>query len=116
MLYVYDSFCFRAVHEIGDDFLQASGTGTAENARRMVREYFADLRDLLEAQEAAAISVVESHVRDRIGQLRQQQEDMATLTSQVKQKGLSKKNQRERAPNGLPKSIGVDARRPKNWN
>ena len=54
--------------------------GTAESARSCVRAYFADLHETLCRQEEMALSVVDAHVRER---LRQQQEDMAILLSQV---------------------------------
>ncbi|XP_060765027.1 E3 ubiquitin-protein ligase TRIM23 isoform X2 [Neoarius graeffei] len=57
--------------------------GTAENARSCVRAYFADLHDTLCRQEEMALSVVDAHVRERLIWLRQQQEDMTILLSQV---------------------------------
>ena len=57
--------------------------GTAEMARRRVRGYFQQLRDQLCAQEVAALTVVDTHVRDRMCSIRQQEEDMASVLSQV---------------------------------
>ena len=57
--------------------------GTAEAARRRVRSYFQQLRDQLCVQEVAALTVVDTHVRERMCSVRQQEEDMATVLSQV---------------------------------
>ncbi|XP_061763778.1 E3 ubiquitin-protein ligase TRIM23 isoform X2 [Nerophis ophidion] len=57
--------------------------GTAESARSCVRAYFADLHETLCRQEEMALSVVDAHVRERLMWLRQQQEDMTILLSQV---------------------------------
>ncbi|KAJ8339408.1 hypothetical protein SKAU_G00361940 [Synaphobranchus kaupii] len=57
--------------------------GTAESARSCVRAYFADLHETLCRQEEMALSVVDAHVRERLIWLRQQQEDMTILLSQV---------------------------------
>ncbi|CAB1352173.1 unnamed protein product [Coregonus sp. 'balchen'] len=57
--------------------------GTAESARSCVRAYFADLHETLCRQEEMALSVVDAHVRERLIWLRQQQEDMTVLLSQV---------------------------------
>lgn len=66
-----NSLCF---HEV---------PGTAESARSCVRAYFADLHETLCRQEEMALSVVDAHVRERLIWLRQQQEDMTILLSQV---------------------------------
>ena len=57
--------------------------GTAESARSCVRAYFVDLHETLCRQEEMALSVVDAHVRERLIWLRQQQEDMTILLSQV---------------------------------
>jgi len=57
--------------------------GTAEAARRRVRLYFQQLRDQLCVQEVAALTVVDTHVRERMCSVRQQEEDMTTVLSQV---------------------------------
>jgi len=57
--------------------------GTAERARRRVRSYFQSLRDQLCVQEVAALTVVDTHVRERVCSIRQQEEDIATILSQV---------------------------------
>ena len=58
-------------------------TGTAEEARRRVRAYFDDLRETVNRQEEAGLAVVDNHVMEKLLSLRQQQEDMAVLISQV---------------------------------
>ncbi|XP_066916364.1 E3 ubiquitin-protein ligase TRIM23-like [Clytia hemisphaerica] len=57
--------------------------GTAEKARLSVRQYFDDLRDTIQQQESEALSVINLYVREKLHSLRQQQEDMAVLISQV---------------------------------
>lgn len=57
--------------------------GTAEQARSSVRQYFNDLRDTIHQQEAEALFVINTHVREKLHSLRQQQEDMAVLITQV---------------------------------
>ena len=57
--------------------------GTAEQARLSVRQYFNDLRDTIHQQEAEALSIINTYVREKLHSLRQQQEDMAVLISQV---------------------------------
>uniref|UniRef100_A0A5F8GN88 RING-type E3 ubiquitin transferase n=1 Tax=Monodelphis domestica TaxID=13616 RepID=A0A5F8GN88_MONDO len=57
--------------------------GTAESARSCVRAYFSDLHETLCRQEEMALSVVDAHVREKLIWLRQQQEDMTILLSQV---------------------------------
>jgi len=65
--------------EDGDE----SSQGTAHVARRRVRAYFQQLRDQLCVQEVAALTLVDTHIRERMCSIRQQQEDMATVLSQV---------------------------------
>ena len=57
--------------------------GSAVTAKRLVATHFAELREHLAVQEATALSIVEGHARERLALLRQQQEDLATVTSQV---------------------------------
>lgn len=57
--------------------------GTAEDARSKVRAYFDDLRETVNRQEEAGLAVVNNYVREKLLSLRQQQEDMAVLMSQV---------------------------------
>ena len=57
--------------------------GSADEARGRVRQYFADLQETLKRQEMTALTVVDTHVRERLCMLKQQQEDMAVLLSQV---------------------------------
>jgi len=66
-----------------DDDGQDERLGTAAMARRRVRGYFQQLRDQLCVQEVAALTVVDTHVRERMCSIRQQEEDMATILSQV---------------------------------
>ncbi|XP_035699322.1 E3 ubiquitin-protein ligase TRIM23-like [Branchiostoma floridae] len=57
--------------------------GTAEEARVRVRRYFQELHETLHRQENVALSVVDTHVREKLCSLKQQQEDMAVVVSQV---------------------------------
>ncbi|XP_069174925.1 uncharacterized protein [Procambarus clarkii] len=57
--------------------------GTAAEARARVSQYFAQLRDQLNRQETQAMTVLDAHVRERLCSIRQQQEDMTTLLSQM---------------------------------
>jgi len=57
--------------------------GTAEAARQRVRSYFANLRETLERQEVAALTVIDTHVRERLCSLKQQQEDLMVVQSQM---------------------------------
>ncbi|XP_070564281.1 E3 ubiquitin-protein ligase TRIM23-like [Ptychodera flava] len=57
--------------------------GTAELARTRVRVYFNELHESLYRQEEVAISVVDSHAREKLRILRQQQEDLAIVLSQT---------------------------------
>ncbi|XP_049720359.1 E3 ubiquitin-protein ligase TRIM23 isoform X2 [Elephas maximus indicus] len=74
-----DNYNYRV--KDGDVFNQVPGT--AENARSCVRAYFSDLHETLCRQEEMALSVVDAHVREKLIWLRQQQEDMTILLSQV---------------------------------
>ena len=57
--------------------------GSAEDARNKVCAYFDDLRETVSRQEEAGLAVVNNYVREKLLSLRQQQEDMAVLLSQV---------------------------------
>lgn len=57
--------------------------GTAEHARLKIKQYFHDLRENLNRQEIAALAAVDTHIREKLCMLRQQQEDMAILLSQI---------------------------------
>ena len=59
------------------------GRGTADQAKGRVRAYFQALRDTLNGQEMAALSVVDAHVRERLCSIRQQEEDNESVMSQV---------------------------------
>ncbi|KAJ9579625.1 hypothetical protein L9F63_004704 [Diploptera punctata] len=77
----------ETVHKIGKTLpgLEGSGTegGTADLARARVQTYFQQLRETLQMQEAAAMTAVDTHIRERLCSLRQLQEDLATSLSQV---------------------------------
>ena len=62
---------------------EGNGTSTAEDARYSVRQYFRQLRDQLAQQECQAMTALEAHIRERLCSIRQQQEDLSTLLSQV---------------------------------
>ncbi|KAK2191896.1 hypothetical protein NP493_43g05060 [Ridgeia piscesae] len=57
--------------------------GTAEKVRVRVTQYFAELREMLKRQEMSALTVVDTHIRERLCMLKQQQEDMGVLLSQI---------------------------------
>jgi hypothetical protein len=57
--------------------------GTADLARARVQAYFQQLRETLQLQEAAAMTAVDTHIRERLCSLRQLQEDLSTSLSQV---------------------------------
>merc|ERR1711936_772430 len=71
----------RVEEMVGDN--DENQLGTAEGARRRVRAYFQQLRDQLCVQEVAALTVVDTHIRERMCSIRQQEEDIATVLSQV---------------------------------
>lgn len=57
--------------------------GTADIARALVQTYFQQLLETLQLQEAAAMTAVDTYIRERLCSLRQLQEDLATSLSQV---------------------------------
>ncbi|KAL7640019.1 UNVERIFIED_CONTAM: hypothetical protein RMT77_009433 [Armadillidium vulgare] len=57
--------------------------GTAEEAKSKVRTYFNQLREALQEQENVALRVLDTHIRERICSIRQHQEDIASLLSQM---------------------------------
>ena len=57
--------------------------GTAEMSRLKIKQYFHDLREQLNRQEIAALAAVDTDIREKLCMLRQQQEDMAILLSQI---------------------------------
>ncbi|XP_065657634.1 E3 ubiquitin-protein ligase TRIM23 [Hydra vulgaris] len=65
------------------EVIQIPVIGNAEIARLRIREYFNELRDTIRQQENEALSVVNSYVRENLCSIRQQQEDMAVLISQI---------------------------------
>jgi hypothetical protein len=57
--------------------------GTIEGARARVQMHFEQLRATLDLQQAAAMTALDAHVRERLCSLRQLQEDLTTSMSQV---------------------------------
>ncbi|XP_030852524.1 E3 ubiquitin-protein ligase TRIM23 [Strongylocentrotus purpuratus] len=57
--------------------------GMAEMARAKVRTYFAELHETLQRQEEVAASVLDTHIRERLHLLRQQQEHFAFMNSSI---------------------------------
>ncbi|XP_063962539.1 E3 ubiquitin-protein ligase TRIM23-like [Lytechinus pictus] len=57
--------------------------GTAEMARAKVRTYFCELHETLQRQEEVAASVLDTHIRERLHLLRQQQEHFALMMSSI---------------------------------
>ncbi|XP_059149286.1 E3 ubiquitin-protein ligase TRIM23-like isoform X2 [Physella acuta] len=57
--------------------------GTAEQARIKIKSYFTELRENLSRQEMTALGAVDTHIREKLCSLRQQQEDLAVLMSQI---------------------------------
>ncbi|XP_041358678.1 E3 ubiquitin-protein ligase TRIM23-like [Gigantopelta aegis] len=57
--------------------------GTADKARQKMKQYFHELRANLNRQEVVALTTVDTHIREKLCMLRQQQEDMAVLLSQI---------------------------------
>ncbi|RZF37871.1 hypothetical protein LSTR_LSTR007724 [Laodelphax striatellus] len=60
-----------------------SEPGTAQAAHAKVEAYFAQLRETLLVQEAAARNAVDTHVRERLAALRQLREDLEMSLSQM---------------------------------
>lgn len=86
--YCFTLLCFLLGGEVlqEDDegiIMQQHMQGTAEDARFRVRSFFDDLRETVNRQEEAGLAVVDNYVREKLFSLRQQQEDMAVLISQV---------------------------------
>ncbi|TRY74662.1 hypothetical protein TCAL_00715 [Tigriopus californicus] len=57
--------------------------GTADLAKSRVQTYFQGLREQLNHQEVAALTVVDTYIRERLCAIRQQGEDIATILGQV---------------------------------
>ena len=57
--------------------------GTANQAKLRVRSYFQSLRDQLNVQEVAALTVVDAYIRERLCSIRQQEEDNECVMGQV---------------------------------
>ena len=49
-----------------ESFSFSGQVGTAEKAKQRVRSYFQGLRDQLNRQEVAALTVVETYIRERL--------------------------------------------------
>lgn len=64
-----------------DGELIEEGTGCVVKNR--VRAYFNQLRETLLVQEAAAITAVDTHIRERLCSIRQLQEDLVAWLSLV---------------------------------
>lgn len=62
---------------------EESNPGSSCMARARVQVYFDNLRETLQVQEAAALSAVDTHVRERLSSLRNLQEDLMSSLSQV---------------------------------
>ncbi|KAK4298429.1 hypothetical protein Pmani_029221 [Petrolisthes manimaculis] len=67
----------------GNGGMVGGGSGTGEEARGRVRQYFTQLREQLNRQETQAMTALDAHIRERLCSIRQQQEDMTTLLSQM---------------------------------
>ena len=63
--------------------------GSADAAKHRVRAYFQSLRDQLNVQEAAALTVVDAYIRERLCQMRQQEEDCEVVLGQVGRTGVN---------------------------
>ncbi|KAL5015777.1 hypothetical protein ScPMuIL_005366 [Solemya velum] len=82
-----------AIHQIEGGYQVLNGSngtttaqqipGTAGHARLKIKQYFSDLRETLNRQEVAALTTVDTHIREKLCILRQQQDDMAILLSQI---------------------------------
>jgi hypothetical protein len=59
--FYFDIFYFKL-----NLFLFSGQIGTAEKAKQRVRSYFQGLRDQLNRQEVAALTVVETYIRERL--------------------------------------------------
>lgn len=57
--------------------------GTGSMVKTRVQMYFNQLRETLMIQEVAAITAVDTHVRERLCSIRQLQEDLVAWLSQV---------------------------------
>ncbi len=57
--------------------------GTGSLVKNRVRMYFNQLRETLLVQEAAAITAVDTYIRERLCSIRQLQEDLVAWLSQV---------------------------------
>ena len=57
--------------------------GSIDVARMKVRNYFHELRETLNRQEIVALTTVDTHIREKLCMLQQQQEDMTMLLSQI---------------------------------
>ena len=73
------------IHERGNDPSGGSISrfGSADVAKHRVRAYFQSLRDQLNVQEVAALTVVDTYIRERLCSMRQQEEDCEVILSQV---------------------------------
>lgn len=77
----------ETAHKLEQVIQRLEGTGgeggTADIARALVQTYFQQLLETLQLQEAAAMTAVDTYIRERLCSLRQLQEDLAMSLSQV---------------------------------
>ena len=73
--------------------IEGSGdeTGTVDGARARIESHFEELRNRLQSQEATALTVVETHARERLATLRTTQHDISTWLAQVSQLNIENK-------------------------
>lgn len=76
---------FSAVEQV---FQHIEGTeshpGTGLMAKARVRVHFEDLREDLKLQEQAAMTAVDTHIRERLCSLRRTQQELTNSLAQVK--------------------------------
>ena len=73
----------RNADNAGGNNTNLSRFGSADVAKHRVRAYFQSLRDQLNVQEVAALTVVDTYIRERLCSMRQQEEDCEVILSQV---------------------------------
>ena len=73
----------RSADNAGGNNTNFSRFGSADVAKHRVRAYFQSLRDQLNVQEVAALTVVDTYIRERLCSMRQQEEDCEVILSQV---------------------------------
>lgn len=83
----------ETLHRLGQVAVRIEGTtstdgeileeGTGNMVKARVRTYFSQLRETLMIQEVAAITAVDTHIRERLCSIRQLQEDLVAWLSQI---------------------------------